>query len=214
MTRARSIFIVAALAAFTLASGPSQAAAADLGVQIGEVRAVGPSLRASIDLREIFTEKFRSILQDGGRLHLRVQAEVWEDRPLWDKLVRPAIVSVFRIIRDPNNAITISDAVGVVTSAPWGSTSVGLRVEVAPTDAIDDNRKYYLRLVATIGTIEEKEIADTGEAVFGRGESAVSVARVGKVLLNTVLQVNDYLQSESAEVQGPVVLGRALKGKR
>ena len=212
MARPRRLFAVALLA-FILALGDAPHAA-DLGLQIGDVRAVGPSLRASIDLRDVFSEKFRSILTDGGRLHLRVQAEVWEDRPLWDKLVRPAIVSVFRIIRDPNSAITVSDAVGVVTSAPWAAASLALRVEVAPADAIDDNRKYYLKLVATIGTVEEKEIADTGEAVFGRGESAVSVARMGKVLLNTVLQVNDYLQSVSAEAQGPVVLGRELKGKR
>ncbi len=212
MSGLRSLSASTLIVILTLGAAPQ--AAADLGIQLGEVRAVGPSLRASIDLRDMFSEKFRSILHDGGRLHLRVQAEIWEDRPLWDKLVRPAIVSAFRIIRDPNNAITVSDAVGVVTSAPWSATSLGLRVEVAPTDAIDDNRRYYLRLVAIIGTIEEKEIADTGEAVFGRGESAVSVARVGKVLLNTVLQVNDYLQSESAEAQGPVVLGRELKGKR
>jgi hypothetical protein len=190
------------------------AAAADMSLQLNEVRAVGPSIRASIDLREVFSEKFRSILQDGGRLHLRVQAELWEDRPLWDKLVRPAIVSVFRIIRDPNSQITVSDTVGLVTSLPWPANALGLRVEVAPTDAVDDNRKYYLRLVATVGTIEEKEIEDTGAAVFGRGESAVSVARMGKVILNTVLQVNDYLQSMSAEAHGPVLLGRDLKARR
>jgi hypothetical protein len=190
------------------------AAAADMTLQLNEVRVIGPSIRASIDLRDIFSDKFRSILQDGGRLHLRVQAELWEDRPLWDKLVRPAIVSVFRIIRDPNSQISVSDAVGVVTSLPWAASAIDLRVEVGPTDAVDDNRKYYIRLVATIGTIEEKEIEDTGEAVFGRGESAVSVARVGKVILNTVLQVNDYLQSMTAEAHGPVLLGRDLKTKR
>lgn len=190
------------------------AAAADMSLQLNEVRAVGPSIRASIDLRDVFSEKFRSILQDGGRLHLRVQAELWEDRPLWDKLVRPAIVSVFRIIRDPNSQISVSDAVGVVTSLPRTANALGLRVDVAPTDAVDDSRKYYLRLVATVGTIEEKEIEDTGAAVFGRGESAVSVARMGKVILNTVLQVNDYLQSMSAEAHGPVLLGRDLKARR
>ena len=190
------------------------AAAADMSLHLNEVRPVGPSIRAAIDLRDVFNEKFRSILRDGGRLHLRVQAELWEDRPLWDKLVRPAIVSVFRIIRDPNSQISVSDAVGVVTSLPATASAIGLRVEVAPTDAVADNRKYYIRLVATVGTIEEKEIENTGEAVFGRGESAVSVARAGKVILNTVLQVNEYLQSMSAEAQGPILLGRDLKARR
>lgn len=203
--------IVAALMIWLFAA---PARAADMDVQLGEIRAVGPSIRASIDLREIFTEKFRSILQSGGRLHLRVQAELWEDRPLWDKLVRPAIVSVFRIIRDPQSQLVVSDSVGVVTTVPWTASTLSLRVEVAPSDAVDDNRKYYLRLVATVGTIAEKEIEGTGDAVFGRGESAVSVARVGKVIFNTVLQISDYLQSLSAELQGPVMIGRDLKRKR
>lgn len=203
--------IVAALAIWLFAA---PVRAADMGVQLGEIRAVGPSIRASIDLREVFTEKFRSILQSGGRLHLRVQAELWEDRPLWDKLVRPAIVSVFRIIRDPQSQLVVSDSVGVVTTVPWTATTLSLRVEVAPSEAVDDNRKYYLRLVATVGTIAEKEIEGTGDAVFGRGESAVSVARVGKVIFNTVLQISDYLQSLSAELQGPVMIGRDLKRKR
>lgn len=203
--------IVAALAIWLFAA---PVRAADMGVQLGEIRAVGPSIRASIDLREVFTEKFRSILQSGGRLHLRVQAELWEDRPLWDKLVRPAIVSVFRIIRDPQSQLVVSDSVGVVTTVPWTATTLSLRVEVAPSEAVDDNRKYYLRLVATVGTIAEKEIEGTGDAVFGRGESAVSVARVGKVIFNTVLQISDYLQSLSAELHGPVMIGRDLKRKR
>lgn len=203
--------IVAALAVWLFAA---PVRAADMDVQLGEIRAVGPSIRASIDLREVFTEKFRSILQSGGRLHLRVQAELWEDRPLWDKLVRPAIVSVFRIIRDPQSQLVVSDSVGVVTTVPWTATTLSLRVEVAPSEAVDDNRKYYLRLVATVGTIAEKEIEGTGDAVFGRGESAVSVARVGKVIFNTVLQISDYLQSLSAELQGPVMIGRELKRKR
>ena len=203
--------IVAALAVWLFAA---PVRAADMDVQLGEMRAVGPSIRASIDLREVFTEKFRSILQSGGRLHLRVQAELWEDRPMWDKLVRPAIVSVFRIIRDPQSQLVVSDSVGVVTTVPWTATTLSLRVEVAPSEAVDDNRKYYLRLVATVGTIAEKEIEGTGDAVFGRGESAVSVARVGKVIFNTVLQISDYLQSLSAELQGPVMIGRDLKRKR
>ena len=212
MPAVRPVVMLVAVMTVGLLAAPVRAA--DMDLHLGEVRAVGPSIRASIDLRDIFTEKFRSILEGGGRLHLRVQAEIWEDRPLWDKLVRPAIVSVFRIIRDPQSQLVVSDSVGVVASVPWSASALSLRIEVAPSDAVDDNRKYYLRLVATVGTIEEKEIEGTGEAVFGRGESAVSVARVGKVLFNTVLQISDYLQSVSAQLQGPVMIGRDLKRKR
>ena len=194
---------------------PRPSAAADaMDARLNEMRIIGPSIRVSLDLREVFSEKFRTILQDGGRLHIRVQAELWEDRPLWDKLVRPAIVSVFRIIRNPNSEINVNDAVGVVTSMPWTSDSIPLRVDAGPSEAVHDDRRYYLRIVATIGTIEEREIEDTGEAVFGRGESTVSVARVGKLIFNSILQVSDYLQSQTTEVKSPTFSGRDLKARR
>jgi hypothetical protein len=192
----------------------STASAAELDARLTEVRAIGPSIRVSLDLQDIFSDKFRAILQDGGRLHVRVQTEMWEDRPVWDKLVRPAIVNVFRIIRDPNSQISVSDAVGVVSSAPWTSTAIPVRVDAGPSQDVHDDRKYYLRIVVTVGTIEEREIEETGEAVFGRGESTVSVARVGKLIFNTVLQVSDYLQSQTSEVKSATVLGRELKARR
>ena len=193
---------------------PAPAVAADLDARLVEIRAIGPSIRVSLDLRDLFTDKFRAILQDGGRLHVRVQTEMWEDRPLWDTLVQPAIVSVFRIIRDPNSQISISDAVGVVGSAPWAATAIPLRVDAGASAALNDDRKYYLRIVVTVGTIEEREIADTGEAVFGRGENTVSVARVGKLIFNTVLQVSDYLQSQSSEAKSQTFSGKELKARR
>ena len=206
--------LVALALAIGLCASTVTAASVDLEARLTEVRAIGPSIRVSLDLRDIFTEKFRAILQDGGRLHVRVQTEMWEDRPMWDKLVRPAIVSVFRIIRDPNSQISVSDAVGVVSSAPWTSTAVPLRVDAGSSQEVHDDRKYYLRIVVTVGTIEEREIEGTGEAVFGRGESTVSVARVGKLIFNTVLQVSDYLQSQTSEIKSSTFLGRELKSRR
>ena len=143
---------------------------------------------------------------------MRVQAELWEDRPVWDRLVRPAIVTVFRIVRDPATAkIAISDAFGQVLSVAEYPDVVPLRVDVAPADAVSDGSRYYLRMIATVGTIAERDIEDTGEAVFGRDEGTVSLVKVGKFLFNTVLQVSDYLQSISSEVRTRVFQGRELR---
>ena len=39
----------------------------------------------------------RALMQlEGAPLHLRVQAELWESRPVWDQLVYPAMVRMFR----------------------------------------------------------------------------------------------------------------------
>ena len=160
----------------------------------------------------MFPEKFRQILQSGGSLHMRVQAELWEDRPVWDRLVRPAIVTVFRIVRDPATAqIAISDAFGPVLSVAAYPDTVPLRVDVAPADAVAEGSRYYLRMIATVGTIAERDIKDTGEAVFGRDEGTVSLGKVGKFLFHAVLQVSDYLQSTSSDVRTRVFQGRELR---
>ncbi len=197
---------------FLIASIAGAAPASALDARVSEVRTVGPKVRAALDLRDVFPENFRQILQSGGPLYMRVQAELWEDRPVWDRLVRPAIVTVFRIVRDPATAkIAISDAFGQVLSVAAYPDVVPLRVDVAPADAVSDGSRYYLRMIATVGTIAERDIEDTGEAVFGRDEGTVSLVKVGKFLFNAVLQVSDYLHSVSTEVRTRLFQGRELR---
>ena len=82
-----------------------------LETRILEIRIAGKTLLASIDLGDALPEKLRRVLEQGGALHVRIQSELWEDRPVWDKLVRPALVTVFRIVRDPTTThIAISEA--------------------------------------------------------------------------------------------------------
>jgi hypothetical protein len=66
-------------------------------------------------------------------------------------------------------------------------------------------------MVATIGTIAERDINDAGEAVFGQDEGSVSVGAVGKMVFRAVLQVADYLQSVSAEARTRQFHGRELR---
>lgn len=185
--------------------------ASAMEVRVLEIRVIGPSIRASLDLRDLVGDKFLEVLSGGRPLHVRIHAELWEDRPIWDKLVRPAIVSAFRIMREPNDQITVVDPFGIIATLPNHSTPVPLRVEVAPTSAISETAKYYLKLVATVGTIEADEAAETGEAVFGGDDGALSVARFGRLIFDTVVQVADYLQSVTAEARTRVFTGSEVR---
>jgi hypothetical protein len=173
-----------------------------LEARIREMRTIGDSVRVSVDLRDMLSDTLRRVLESGSPLHLRVQAEVWEDRPLWDKLVRPALVSVFRIVRDPGTSqISVSDAMGSIMSFAQWPDPMTVRVEVAPARALRDDGRYYLRIVATIGTIAERDIQDTGAAVFGGGDGSVSLGSAARLVFSAVLQATDYLQSVSAETR-------------
>jgi hypothetical protein len=185
---------------------------AAIEARITEMRTVGPMVRASLDLHDLLSDKFQRILEGGGALHVRVQTEMWEDRPLWDRLVRPALITVFRIVRDPATAhIAISDAFGQVLSFPAFPKPLSLRVDVVPADAIGESSRYYVRMIATVGTIAERDINDAGEAVFGQDEGTVSLGTMGKMVFRTVLQITDYLQSVSAEARTRRFDGRELR---
>lgn len=183
-----------------------------LEARIREIRTVGGSVRASIELRDVLSDTLRRVLESGSPLHVRLQAEVWEDRPLWDNLVRPALVTVFRVGRDStSNQISVSDAVGTVMAfAQWPEPLI-LRVEVAPASDLRDDGRYYLRIVATIGTIAERDIEDTGAAVFGRNDGSISLGTVGRLVFRSVLQMTDYLQSVSAEARSDRFRGKDVR---
>ena len=83
------------VSAVLLAAAP----AAALDVQIKDVRGPASVVTTTIELRDLLPDRFKKTLDEGGVLHLRVQAELWESRPVWDRLVYPAIVRVFRFRR-------------------------------------------------------------------------------------------------------------------
>jgi hypothetical protein len=201
--------VVLALASLTMLTA---ARAEALETHVAEIRTVGPTVRASLEMRQVFSDKYKQILQSGGALHVRVQTELWEDRPLWDRLVRPALVTVFKIVRDPaSSELAISDAFGKAFSVAAFPEALALQIDVVPADAVSDGGRYYLRLVATVGTIAERDVQETGDAVFGKDEGNLSIGQVGKFLFHTVLQISDYLQSVTAEAKSRVFHGRELR---
>src|SRR5678810_1226164 len=85
-----------------------------------DVQTPASAVRTTIELRDILPDRFKKMMMDDGRiLHLRVQAELWESRPIWDRLVYPAIVRVFRVGRGPaGRNVAITDPNGAATTYP------------------------------------------------------------------------------------------------
>ncbi len=190
-----------------LAAGLRPAAALD--ARVIELRVAGGSLRASIEIRDMFPPKFQSVLEQRGAIHLRLQIELWEDRAVWDKLAQPAIVTVFRIMLDPaSRQVSVADQYGEVSRQAAWQEPLTLRLDLGRADALSDNSRYYVRAMATLGTVAERE--SSGDAVFGSDEG-VTLGSMGRMLFHAVLQVNDYLQSVSTEARTRDLAGRELK---
>jgi hypothetical protein len=197
--------IVVALAGFA-------APASALDARLTEIRVAGGSIRASIEIKDMFPQKFQSILEDGAAIHLRLQLELWEDRAVWDKLAQPSVVTIFRIVLDPSTRqVRVADQYGEVSRQAAWQEPMTLRLDLGRADALSDGAQYYVRALATLGTIAEKESERAGNAVFGDDDRSVSIAGMGKLLFHAVLQVNDYLQSVSSDTRTRNVSGRDMK---
>jgi len=186
--------------------------ASALETRLTELRVAGGSVRASPEIRDIFPAKFRTVLEEGTAIHLRLQIELWEDRPMWDKLVQPAVVAVLRIALDPaTRQVTVTDRYGELSRQPAWQEPLTVRPDIGRADALSDGARYYVRVLATLGTILEKETEQASKAVFGDDDGSVSLAAMGKILFHAVLQASDYLQSVSSETRTRELSGRDVR---
>ena len=206
--RARLRFAGLILLAVVAVSTPILA----LETRVMELRVAGGHLRASLEIKEMFPEKFRTVLEQRGAIHLRLQVELWQHRPVWDKQPQPTVLTVFRIVLDPSTQmVQVADQYGEVSRQPAWQEPLILRLDLGRGDALSDSAKYYVRTQATLGTIAEREATQAADAVFGPDEGSVTLGSMGRVLFHAVLQVNDYLQSVSAESRTRDMTGAELK---
>jgi len=181
-----------------------------LTVDVKEVRASAATVHATVQLRDVIPDRFKKVVERGGQLHLRVQAELWERRPVWDRLVYPAIARMFRLWHQPpSRDLTVDEPSGVSTvfSAlpnPWE-----VLLELGARDRIDATQRYYLHIVATIGTLADRDAEQVNDAVFGRGDDN-SLGSLGRMLFRTALKMSDYLQSVSADAKSRTLDGAAI----
>ena len=160
----------------------------------------------------MFPEKFQALLEQRGAIHLRLQIELWQHRPVWDKQPQPAIVTVFRIILDPvTRLVRVADRTARSVASPRGRSRWRCASTSAEATCCRTLARYYVRTQATLGTIAERESTKAADAVFGDDEGSVTLGSMGRLLFHAVLQVNDYLQSVSAESRTRDVTGRELK---
>ncbi len=164
-----------------------------LEVQIREVKA-DVMVRAAFDVRDLLPDRFRRVLDDNGTLHLRLQVELWESRPVWDRLVYPAVIRVVRMTRD---------------QPPPPAMPVDL--EIGKSDRIVATGRYYLHVIATLGTLADRDAEAVGDAVFGRESEANGLGSLGRLVVRTALQISDYLQSVSAEAKSRRMTGADLR---
>jgi hypothetical protein len=208
--RIRSL-VAAALVAAVLSIGAPVQAGAPLDVNVKEVHAPAADVRTMIEVRDLVPDRFRKVIDSGGLLHLRVQAELWESRPVWDRLVYPAIVRMFRVGRRPSTReITIDESSGSTASYPAVPNPLQLILDLGARDRVATAQQYYVHVIATIGTLAERDVDEVGDAVFGRESETNALGSFGRLVFRTALKVSDYLQSVSADARSRKLAGAEI----
>jgi hypothetical protein len=195
--------VVPLLLALAGAAAPVSA----LEIEVKAVRTPAGAVSAVVELRDIIPDRFKKTIDEGGVLHLRVQAELWEARPVWDRLVFPAIVRVFRFTRGAGSNLSIVDPGGVVTTTQDAPRAMPIDVALGDPSRVNASARYYVHVIATLGTLAERQVDDVGDAVFGKPSDANSLGALGRLMFRTVLQISDYLQSVSAEARSRKIAG-------
>jgi len=188
------------LAAFfccVLAAAPASA----LDVHIKDVRGPAAVVTTTIELADLIPDRFAKTLDEGGVLHLRLQAELWESRPVWDRLVYPALVRVLRFKRATGGGLSVTNPDGTATTFPAAPRALPVALDLGEAKSVTPAQRYYVHIIATLGTLAEREVDEVGDAVFGRSSEANGLGSLGRLMFRTVLQVSDYLQSVSAEAK-------------
>jgi hypothetical protein len=181
--------VLGACSCLTLLAAP----AAALDVQVKAVTASASRVRAAIELRDVVPERFKRVLDDNGVLYLRMQAELWESRAVWDRLMFPAAVRVDRMTH---------------TALPPNPMPASL--DLGDVGRIVVSGRYYVHIIATLGTLAERDVDQMGDAVFGRESEANGLGSLGRLFFRTALQIGDYLQSVSTEATSRKINGREL----
>jgi hypothetical protein len=193
----RGNMIAAMICALALA-----APASGLEVRVKDVRAPAASVGASIELRDVLPDRFKKLLDDGGVLHLRLQTELWESRPVWDRLVYPAMIRVLRFARSPSGReIAVTDSAGAATTYLTIPNPLAVNVEIGRRDRLVKSEHYYVHVIATLGTVAERDIDDVNDALFGRPTESNGLGSLGRMVFRKMIEISDYLQSVTAEAK-------------
>jgi hypothetical protein len=190
----------AVAAAWLLSAGASTASALD--VRVKDVRVPAGNVVATIELRNLIPDKLRHVLDEGGALHLRVQTELWESRPVWDRLVYPAIVQVLRFAKmRTSRQFTIANSAGGEASYAALPNELAIDVVIGKADRVTRDARYYVHVIATLGSLRERDVDDVGDAVFGRPNEVNGLGAFGRMLFRKMIEISDYLESETAEAR-------------
>ena len=185
--------------------------AAALEMRVEDIRAAAARVSATLELRDLLRDRFLDVVKQGQSIFLQLQAELWEQRRLADRLALTTPALTYRIAGDGGSGMVLISQFGDRAAHADVRLPVPLRVDIGPASVLVDDRAYYLRAQVTLASIADRDIDQFGTAIFGDPQSAAGLAGLGRFVFGTLLRVGKYLESESAEATSGRYSGLRIK---
>jgi hypothetical protein len=184
-----------------------------LELRVSTLQASSARVALALELRDLLRDKFLQTVEQGRTVFLQMQAELWEDRRIADRLALNTPALTYRVDR-AENGVTVTDQYG--NSMPHADVRMALpiRLDIGPASGLADDRAYYVRAEVTAATFEERDIDRMGAAIFGNDDSIAGLANLGRYLFGTALRIGRYLDSATAEVNSRRYTGLQIRTGR
>jgi hypothetical protein len=186
-----------------------------LEARVTDIRVTGTRLWASIEVRDLLRDRFLELVRGGKAVFVQLQADLWEDHRVFDRMVLTTPPATYRIDPDPDSAgIVLLDQYGGISRQSDVRQPIVLRVELGSSDRVEDTQTYYLHTLVTAATVDERDIDQAGAALFGTEDSSRGLAGLGRFVFRTLLRMGKYFESAETEVTGRRVSGRDIRAGR
>lgn len=184
-----------------------------LELRVSTLQISSERVALALELRDLLREKFLQTVEQGRVVFLQMQAELWEDRRIADRLALNTPSLTYRVDR-AENGVTITDQYGNRVPHADLRMALPIRLDIGPASGLADDRVYYVRAEVTAATFEERDIDRMGVAIFGTDDSIAGLANLGRYLFGTALRIGRYLESATAEVSSRRYTGLQIRTGR
>ncbi len=201
-------------AAVILAAAMVSAAApaAALVARVTQLRITGARLWVAVELREFLEDIFLELVRGGRAVFVQLQADLWEDRRIFDRVVITTAPATYRVDSAADGrGVVLVDQFGGSLSHPDPRQPLPVRLDIGAASRVDDEATYYVHALVTAATVAERDIDQAGDAIFGGDDAASGLAAVGRFVFRTLLRMGKYFESATAEVTSRRVSGREIR---
>ena len=182
-----------------------------LELRVGDVRGSDSRVAATFELRDLLRDQFLDILRDGRSIFLQLQAELWEDRRMADRLTLTTPALTYRMFGNVAQGIIIVSQYGERVTHTDVRAPLSVQVDLGPATAVMDTSSYYLRAQVTAATVADQDIRQFSTAIFGDEQSAAGLAGLGRFVFQNLLKIGKYLDSVSARATSGRFTGAQIK---